>query len=926
MMKHIYSLFLLCFLFYSGILFAQKGKNGPLIVSSTVIVNEYTSLSANATAGSTVLTVVSSSLNTHSRFSASLSAGDLVMVIQIQGATIKGKPDSVNPYIATPNDSSWGAVLNYNNCGNNDIREVSSVPNDTTIILSCVLANNYTSAGKVQVVRIPRYSSLTINNGGTITCDPWDSVVGGIVAIEDAGNTIINSGGQINASYLGFRGGVLLNSYAIAHDVSYFTSNQPDTNGAFKGESIAGNGNDYNLYGGSVCRGAPANGGGGGESWNSGGGGGANAGKISGWINGFGIPDTSQPGYTTAWKLEYSWMPDFHGSGGGRGGYTWSSLDHSPLVEGPDSSNWHGDNRMNVGGRGGRPLDYSTGRLFLGGGGGAGSEDNNDGGAGGNGGGMIYFISYGTISVNGMVISNGQSGGNDLYVDGDGPGGAGAGGTIIVNSAGNISGITIEADGGTGGDQLIGTGNNEAEGPGGGGGGGYIATTNSVMEYDSGGFNGITTSFPAFLPNGATKGGNGIITLLPRDSIAITIKDTIFCLGDSVHFSGFAFFYPSGGIYTWAWLFPGGSPSASSLQNPAVYYGSSGTYTVSLMASSCSGGIDSMKKNFTVTINTAPKPVFTSTSPKCKGFIDTIKVSGGGAYTWSNGSKDSTYITGDVNADSTIYVTIKDNSGCIVKDSFKVTIKNPPGVTIPKPLITCLDSLTVLKAKPTGTGPFTYLWSPGGQTNDSIIVKDTAYTYSLTVSNGCVTNETVKVIPPVPATPVAACCDKVIIAGDDTILVASGNGIIKYKWEDTNGVVCLNPPLCSSVKVTPTVTTTYTVIGTDSSGCFSENIVTIIVETPCFKFIIPNVFTPNYAGPEGVDNLFYINNINVTSWSTIIYDRWGKEMFNTTNPTQYWNGTTKEGGSAPDGVYYYIINATCQGKTYKKDGFVQVIR
>ena len=50
-------------------------------------------------------------------------------------------------------------------------------------------------------------------------------------------------------------------------------------------------------------------------------------------------------------------------------------------------TSWGGDNHKNRGGLGGRPLDYSTGKIFLGGGGGAGdlNESNTIGGSGGNG-------------------------------------------------------------------------------------------------------------------------------------------------------------------------------------------------------------------------------------------------------------------------------------------------------------------------------------------------------------------------------------------------------------------------------------------------------------------------------------------------------------------------------------------------------------
>jgi gliding motility-associated-like protein len=188
---------------------------------------------------------------------------------------------------------------------------------------------------------------------------------------------------------------------------------------------------------------------------------------------------------------------------------------------------------------------------------------------------------------------------------------------------------------------------------------------------------------------------------------------------------------------------------------------------------------------------------------------------------------------------------------------------------------------------------------------------------------GCPQDTSITIISePIPN--MAACCDAIILAGNDTILFANGNTTKPYQWSPQ--VMCLNPPLCDSVKVSPTITTTYTVTLTDSLGCQVERILTVLVEIPCSNFTVPNVFTPNNAGPLGINNVFYIKTSGLNSWSIMIYDRWGMEMYNSSNPDEYWNGDTRNVSKAPDGVYYYIIHATCGGTTYKKDGFVQLIR
>lgn len=345
------------------------------------------------------------------------------------------------------------------------------------------------------------------------------------------------------------------------------------------------------------------------------------------------------------------------------------------------------------------------------------------------------------------------------------------------------------------------------------------------------------------------------------------------------------------------------------------------TYTATVY-----GVCDTIKKVMTVTVIPLPKPIINGTVSKCQGMKDTLTVTSSinpVTYVWNNGSTATSIITGALDNDTTIYVTAFNQLGCSVKEGFTITIKTPPDVTINPSTVACSGNPVTLKATAKGTGPFTYLWSPGGATTDNISVNpDSTITYSVAVSNGCVTIKTTRVIPDNPV--LSACCNNIILLGDDTVLVAHGSTTLPYKWSPP--VICLDPPGCDSVKVSPTVTTTYTVTLTDSFGCQLERVITIVVDQRCFDFLVPNVFTPGDAGILGLDNVFYINAQHMDAWSLVIYDRWGKEMYNSANPEQYWNGNTESGGKAPAGVYYYIISATCQGNTYKKYGFIQLIR
>ncbi|WP_167856545.1 PA14 domain-containing protein [Hymenobacter metallicola] len=487
-----------------------RGIDGNRTVASgTVVVNEYAKVTADAAAGTTALTVASNTLNANSRFPGPLTQGDLIMLIQMQGASIN-----------TTDGASYGAVTAYNNAGRYEILEVAAVSGTTGITLTCGLKYSYTAAGQAQVVRLPRFSTLTVNSGATISATAWDrtSGVGGVLAMEVANGTTLN--GTINATGLGFRGGVLDNSSDASNVyVTGYRGLAPEY-GAEKGEGIAGFQADYDALNGRYGRGAAANGGGGGNSHNAAGGGGSNVGATA-WT-GTGNPDRgASNAYDAAWNLESPGFATTVSSGGGRGGYSYASSNQDALTVAPGNNSWGGNNRQNTGGFGGRPLD-TRGRLYLGGGGGAGDGNNSVSTSGGNGGGVVYLLTGGAVAGSGSIQANGSTGvraGNIATSGGtDAAGGGGGGGSIVLHVSGTITGITASAQGGTGGSQR--DAGVESEGPGGGGGGGLISFTNSpgtnFTAQVLGGVNGTTssTALTEFVANGATRGGDGLTQII----------------------------------------------------------------------------------------------------------------------------------------------------------------------------------------------------------------------------------------------------------------------------------------------------------------------------------------------------------------------------------------------------------------------------
>lgn len=477
------------------------GGDGAVVVDEqNTVLNAWSALAVDATAGGLTLTVADAAELAHPDFGP-LAAGDLLLVIQMQGAEIDGT-----------DGPAFGAVTDLGGAGLYELVVVAAATGDDVTIASACggLRHAYEAASGSQVVRVPQLTSLEITPDGSVVADPWDGSRGGVVAVHVTGALTVN--GTLHANGAGFRGGAVdLTSTPSADDNQTWRSTDPD-DGAEKGESVAGDAADYDAAGGRYGRAAAANGGGGGTAHNGGGGGGANASNGQPWT-GQGVMDPAGGG-AIAWTLDPAWAANgnslSNSSGGGRGGYTYSDSDEDALTVPPGDPAWEGNQRRERGGWGGRPLDASPAeRLFAGGGGGAGDSNNDSGGAGGAGGGIVLVLA-GSVDGIGAISADGANGENTLPAHNDAPGGGGAGGTIVVET-GTLQGVTLTADGGNGGDQLITT--VEAEGPGGGGGGGRIAITAGVpVRSADGGPNGTTaspslTEFPA---NGATRGADGI--------------------------------------------------------------------------------------------------------------------------------------------------------------------------------------------------------------------------------------------------------------------------------------------------------------------------------------------------------------------------------------------------------------------------------
>jgi len=118
-----------------------------------------------------------------------------------------------------------------------------------------------------------------------------------------------------------------------------------------------------------------------------------------------------------------------------------------------------------------------------------------------------------------------------------------------------------------------------------------------------------------------------------------------------------------------------------------------------------------------------------------------------------------------------------------------------------------------------------------------------------------------------------------------------------------------------------------TLISTNINGCTDTLMKRVVVKDEILWYI-PNSFTPNEDGINDVWKPVGVT-LDATNYKLTIFDRWGVQVFTTTDLDQGWNGSKSAGGYYVDaGVYTYLIKVTSATTEEKFEftGSVTVVR
>lgn len=204
----------------------------------------------------------------------------------------------------------------------------------------------------------------------------------------------------------------------------------------------------------------------------------------------------------------------------------------------------------------------------------------------------------------------------------------------------------------------------------------------------------------------------------------------------------------------------------------------------------------------------------------------------------------------------------------------------------------------------------TYEWQDGF--GGPVFIVDSPGTYSVTVSNGCISKDYEVVV----ATRNCFCDDAIPIqtvpfdstkCTDSEILLDAGTPGGFYTWNTGSNAssITVSEPGLYSVEI--------------SNRCELQMFDYLIETFECTcEISAPNVFTPN---GDGVNEKFEIvGTADLTTYSLNVVDRAGRIVFTTDNINDFWDGTLN-GNELSNGVYYYSIKLLCTQEGETKENF-----
>jgi gliding motility-associated-like protein len=397
-----------------------------------------------------------------------------------------------------------------------------------------------------------------------------------------------------------------------------------------------------------------------------------------------------------------------------------------------------------------------------------------------------------------------------------------------------------------------------------------------------------------------TATGSQTITILSNPVITLTPTDPATCNGSdgSILVSGSG----SGNVF-WSGTSSGNANGVS--LNYTISNLTAGTYDVYFV----NGATGCQSATVSTNLLNSSGPTLTISNPAAVCSPATVDLTASastdiGTISYYTDATYTTLVPDPTAVGSGTYYVVADDAGCTDEGTIIVVVNPLPIINGGADVIVCQGTTVTLS----GSGGVSYTWTNGGINAVAFTpaLGTTVYTVAGTDANGCVGTDNVTVnVVPVPNADLSAD----VTYGVPPLTVTftnSSTDATSYAWNLGNGNTFNTIATGTEEEIYESLGV-YTIVLTASNGICSDLATLIVtVESPAPIIHVPNVFSPN---GDASNDVFFIDNMYLSTLNVKIFNRWGNLMHEITDPAGTWDGTTSDGKEASDGVYFFTYTA-----------------